>query len=143
TTPNPYSAATQFGDVTVRFRYGSCVSIKGKCSIMFQGKNKEQKLLKDVYYIPALQSNVISLGQATISGYDISNRGDFLTMRDSCGDLLIKVMRSANRLYKTQLKVGKEDSNQASREPGMLNVVWNDAHGDELEQQLNENTNLE
>nr|GEX56637.1 hypothetical protein [Tanacetum cinerariifolium] len=73
-------------------------------SILFQGKNGEQKLLKDIYYIPALRSNVISLGQTTISGYDISIRGDFLTMRDSCGDLLIKVPCSANRIYKTQLK---------------------------------------
>ncbi|GKA78449.1 uncharacterized mitochondrial protein-like protein [Tanacetum coccineum] len=58
----------------VRFGDGSCVSIKGKGSILFQGKNGEQKLLKDVYYILALRSNVISLGQTTISGYDISIR---------------------------------------------------------------------
>ncbi|GJS84116.1 uncharacterized mitochondrial protein-like protein [Tanacetum coccineum] len=102
----------------VRFGDGSCVSIKGKGSILFQGKNKEQKLLKYVYYIPALRSNVISLGQATISGYDISIRGDFLTMRDSWGGLLIKVPRSANRLYKAQLKVGKEDTNEVGRESG-------------------------
>ncbi|GKF26356.1 hypothetical protein Tco_0082250 [Tanacetum coccineum] len=74
----------------VRFGDGSCASIKGKGLILFQGKNREQKLLKDVYYIPALRSNVISLGQATIFGYDISIRGDFLTMRDSWGGLLIK-----------------------------------------------------
>ncbi|GJU81811.1 uncharacterized mitochondrial protein-like protein [Tanacetum coccineum] len=36
-------------------------------------------------------------------------------MTDSCGDLLIKVPRSANRLYKTQLKVGKEDTNEAGK----------------------------
>ncbi|GKC35173.1 uncharacterized mitochondrial protein-like protein [Tanacetum coccineum] len=96
----------------VRFGDGSCVSIKGKCSILFQGKNGEQKLLKDVYYIPALRSNVISLGQATISGYDISIRGDLLTMQDSWGSLLIKVPHSANRLYKAQLKVGKEESKE-------------------------------
>ncbi|GJT92204.1 uncharacterized mitochondrial protein-like protein [Tanacetum coccineum] len=100
----------------VRFGDGSCVSIKGKGSILFQGKNGEQKLLKDVYYIPALRSNVISLGQATISGYDISIRGDFLTMRDSWGSLLIKVPRSANRLYKAQLNVGKEGTNEVGRE---------------------------
>ncbi|GKE33507.1 uncharacterized mitochondrial protein-like protein [Tanacetum coccineum] len=105
-------------DITgrVRFGDGSCVSIKGKGSILFQGKNKEQKLLKDVYYIPAIRSNVISLGQATISGYDISIRGDFLTMQDSWRSLLIKVPRSANRLYKYQLKVGKEYTNEVGRE---------------------------
>nr|GEW01425.1 hypothetical protein [Tanacetum cinerariifolium] len=98
----------------VWFEDGSCVSIKGKGSILFQGKNEEQKLLKDVYYISALRSNVISLGQATISGYDIPIRGGFLTMRDSCGSLLIKVPRSVNRLYKAQLKVKKPYCLQAN-----------------------------
>nr|GFA52529.1 hypothetical protein [Tanacetum cinerariifolium] len=100
----------------MRFGDGSCVSIKGKGSILFQGRNREHKLLKDVYYIPALRSNVISLGQATISGYDISIRGDFLTMRDSWGSLPIKVPHSANRLYKAQLKVGKEGTNEVRRD---------------------------
>ncbi|GKC71821.1 hypothetical protein Tco_1117704 [Tanacetum coccineum] len=45
----------------VRFGDGSYVSIKVKGSILFQGKNGEQKLLKDIYYIPVLRSNVISL----------------------------------------------------------------------------------
>ncbi|GJV48935.1 zinc finger, CCHC-type containing protein [Tanacetum coccineum] len=98
----------------IKFGDGSCVRIKGKGSILFQGKNGEQKLLKDIYYIPALRSNVISLGQATISGCDIRIRGDFLTMRNSCGNLLIKVPRSANRLYKAQLKVGKPYCLQAN-----------------------------
>ncbi|XP_023772790.1 uncharacterized protein LOC111921438 [Lactuca sativa] len=46
----------------VRFGDGSCVSIKGKGSILFEGKSGEQKLMKDIYYIPSLRSNVISLG---------------------------------------------------------------------------------
>ncbi|GKA74913.1 retrovirus-related pol polyprotein from transposon TNT 1-94 [Tanacetum coccineum] len=98
----------------IKFGDGSCVRLKGKGSILFQGKNGEQKLLKDIYYIPALRSNVISLGQATISGCDIRIRGDFLTMRNSCGNLLIKVPQSANHLYKAQLKVGKPYCLQAN-----------------------------
>ncbi|GJV95048.1 uncharacterized mitochondrial protein-like protein [Tanacetum coccineum] len=107
----------------VRFGDGSCVSIKGKGSILFQGKNSEHKLLKDVYYILALQSNVISLGLSTISGYDISIRGDFLTLRDSSESLLLKVPRSGNRLYKTQLKVGKENINEVGRELGTFSRI--------------------
>ncbi|GJS24254.1 zinc finger, CCHC-type containing protein [Tanacetum coccineum] len=98
----------------IKFEDGLCVRIKGKGYILFQGKNGEQKLLKDIYYILALRSNVISLGQATISCCDIRIRGDFLTMRNSCGNLLIKVPRSANRLYKDQLKVGKPYCLQAN-----------------------------
>ncbi|GJV61123.1 uncharacterized mitochondrial protein-like protein [Tanacetum coccineum] len=54
----------------------------------------------DVWYFDSDASN-------HMSGCDIHIRVDFLTMRDSCGSLLLKVPRSANRLYKTQLKVGK------------------------------------
>ncbi|GKB23948.1 hypothetical protein Tco_0863349 [Tanacetum coccineum] len=36
------------------------------------------------------------------------------------GSLLIKVPRSENRLYKAQLKVGKEDTNEVGRESGTL-----------------------
>ncbi|GKG44730.1 hypothetical protein Tco_0486168, partial [Tanacetum coccineum] len=37
-------------------------------------------------------------------------------MRDSWGSLLIKVLRTENRLYKAQLKVGKEDTNEVGQE---------------------------
>ncbi|GKD12531.1 hypothetical protein Tco_1196938 [Tanacetum coccineum] len=77
-------------------------------------------------------SNVISHGQATISSYDISIKGDFLTMRDSCGGLPIKVPRSANCLYKTQLKVGKLDSNQESKEPRTVIVLWDELQEDRM-----------
>nr|GEU29203.1 hypothetical protein [Tanacetum cinerariifolium] len=132
------------GNITgrVRFGDGSCVSINGKGSILFQGKNREQKMLKDVYYVPALRSNVISLGQATISGYDINIRGDYLTMRDSWGSLLIKVPRSANRLYKAQLKVGKEDTNEVGRESGTFTDLCNDIHENGTNQVIHEEANL-
>ncbi|GJS29551.1 uncharacterized mitochondrial protein-like protein [Tanacetum coccineum] len=39
-----------------------------------------------------------------------------VSMRDSWGSLLIKVPSSANRLYKAQLKVGKEDTNEVGQE---------------------------
>lgn len=55
----------------VRFGDGSCVSIKGKGTILFEGKSGEQKLMKDIYYIPSLRSNVISLRQSTIASCDI------------------------------------------------------------------------
>ncbi|GJY94605.1 uncharacterized mitochondrial protein-like protein [Tanacetum coccineum] len=76
---------------------------------------------EEKYTPPKSESNIddeddVSLGQATISGYDISIRGDFLTMRDSWGSLLIKVPRSANHLYKAQLKVGKEGTNEVGQE---------------------------
>lgn len=49
----------------VRFGDDSRIDIKGKGSILFVSKNGEWKVLDDVYFIPDLWSNIISLGQAT------------------------------------------------------------------------------
>ena len=84
----------------VRFGDDSCIDIKGKGSVLFISKNKERKILADVYFIPGLRSNIISLGQATESGCDVRMREDYLTIHDRDGKLLLNAKRSQNRLYK-------------------------------------------
>ena len=49
----------------VRFGDGSKVQIKGRGTILLECKNGEQQVIFEVYYIPALQSNILSLGQMT------------------------------------------------------------------------------
>nr|GEW29186.1 RNA-directed DNA polymerase, eukaryota [Tanacetum cinerariifolium] len=76
-------------------------------------------LPRHIVHIVAALEQVLDLKmtrQATIFGYDISIRGEFLTMRDSWGSLFIKISRSVNRLYKAQLKLGKEGTNAVGRE---------------------------
>lgn len=47
---------------SVKFGDGSRVQIEGKGTIVFQCKNGEKRKLREVYYIPRLCSNIISLG---------------------------------------------------------------------------------
>ncbi|XP_076918167.1 uncharacterized protein LOC143578479 [Bidens hawaiensis] len=91
----------------VKFGDGSYVDICGKRSILLVGKTGKQQLLTDIYYIPSLQSNIISFGQATESGCDIRMKDDYLLMYDDQGKLLMRVTRSKNRLYTIKLKTGK------------------------------------
>ncbi|KAM0015872.1 putative malate dehydrogenase (decarboxylating) [Helianthus debilis subsp. tardiflorus] len=91
----------------VRFGDGSKVEIKGRGTILFNCKNGDQFVLPNVYYIPALHSNVISLGQMTEDGYNVGMRQNYLRMYDAKGRLVMKVERSANRLYKILLTPGK------------------------------------
>lgn len=70
---------------------------------MFQCKNGEKRTLSDVYYIPSLCSNIISLGQLSEVGHTVILNGNLLWVRDKRGDLLMKVKRTANRLYKVIL----------------------------------------
>lgn len=46
----------------VRFGDGSSVAIRGKGVISFLCKNGKEWKLKDVYYIPTLCNNILSLG---------------------------------------------------------------------------------
>lgn len=49
----------------------SRIDIKGKGFIKFIDRNSEPRMMTEVYYIPDLKSNIISLGQAIKSGCDV------------------------------------------------------------------------
>ncbi|KAI3520492.1 hypothetical protein L1887_09941 [Cichorium endivia] len=91
----------------VRFGDGSTVEIKGKGTLLFQCKNGDQLTVSDVYFIPALTSNILSLGQLTEVGYDAWLHNEYLWVYNEQGTLVMKVQRSANRLYKIALKIAK------------------------------------
>ncbi|XP_074347159.1 uncharacterized protein LOC141685989 [Apium graveolens] len=84
----------------VRFGDGSTVDIKGKGSVLFKCKNGEEKLFHEVYFIPTLCNNILSLGQLSEEGNRVVMHGDFPWMYDKEKKLLMKVRRSGNRLYK-------------------------------------------
>lgn len=67
--------------------------------------NGESWKMTDVYFIPDLKSNIISLGQATEAGCDIRLWGEELTMHDQHGKILVKQKRLKNRLYKVHIGV--------------------------------------
>ncbi|KAD0657028.1 hypothetical protein E3N88_43918 [Mikania micrantha] len=89
----------------VKFGDGSDVEIKGKGSIMFQCKNGEQRLITNVYYIPELCNNILSLGQFDGTGCKIHMQDGFLWLYDQQGDALMKVKKSQNHLYRIKLQV--------------------------------------
>ncbi|GJV52907.1 zinc finger, CCHC-type containing protein [Tanacetum coccineum] len=89
----------------VRFGDGSYVQIKGRGSILLGCRNKQQKIVSDVYYIPNLKSNILSLGQLTEIGCKVIMDGNKLTLYGKNKKLLMKVERSKNRLYSIKLQI--------------------------------------
>ncbi|XP_048604978.1 uncharacterized protein LOC125582357 [Brassica napus] len=67
----------------VKFGDGSCVDIAGKGVVTFVCKTGEKKALKDIYYIPDLKHNILSLGQETESGCEVNMKDVYLTLTDS------------------------------------------------------------
>jgi hypothetical protein len=60
----------------VRFGDGSVVPIEGHGTILFEAKTGEHQRLSEVYYIPRLTANIVSLGQLDENGckVDIEHR---------------------------------------------------------------------
>ena len=93
-------------DITGKVRFGddSRIDIKGKGSIKFILSGGEKKVLSNVYYIPGLRSNIVSLGQATEAGCEVRMKDNTLMLFDRSGELMVRTTRSRNRLYKVILQ---------------------------------------
>jgi hypothetical protein len=52
----------------VRFGDGSKVEIRGVGAVMIARKNQDCRVLTEVYYIPSLKCNIVSLGQLEEAG---------------------------------------------------------------------------
>lgn len=93
----------------VRSGDGSVVEIKGKGTVQMLYKTGEQKTLQEVYYIPSIQNNIISMGQLSETGNRVELKGEFLRVFDDQERLMMKVKRSPNRLYKIIIDTNKPE----------------------------------
>lgn len=91
----------------IKFGDNSTVQIRGKGSMLLQCKNGDQRKLTEIYFIPSLCNNILSLEQLTEWGCRVELQDEFLRVYDKNKDLLMKVKRSPNRLYKFFLKTCK------------------------------------
>jgi hypothetical protein len=69
------SALTQLDEGvhgTVHFGDGSTIDIEGIGSMVMQDHHSAHKVLTEVYYIPKLKSNIISLGQLGEKGFKVT-----------------------------------------------------------------------
>lgn len=91
----------------VKFGDGSTVNIQGRGSILLKCKDGQERVLNEVYFIPDLRSNIISIGQLMEEGNRVIIRGDYMWVFDKQDCLLMKIKKSQNRLYKIIIETGK------------------------------------
>ena len=72
---------------------------------LFVGKGGEHHKLIDVYFIPRLKANLVSLGQLDEAGCHISIECGLLKIRDDRRQLLTQVRCTTNRLYILELEI--------------------------------------
>ena len=82
--------------------------------------------LDNVFYVPELKPNILSLGQFDEHGCRILMEGDFLTIYGQCGRLLVKVKKTLSMLYllKLNLVLSCMVANDSSENLDVTYKVW-------------------
>jgi hypothetical protein len=66
--------------------------------ILIKLKEGSHQFIGDVYYIPTMKSNILSLGKLLEKGYKIKMKDCSLTLLDTKGDMIAKVVMTKNRM---------------------------------------------
>ena len=78
-------------DGHVSFGDASKVEVKGRGTIDFLQKNGVMGSIQDVYYVPDLKTNILSMGQLTEKDYSIFLKDRLLHLKDKQGRLVARV----------------------------------------------------
>ena len=83
----------------VSFGDESKVPVKGKGKILIRLKNGGHQFISNVYYVPSMKNNILSLGQLLEKGYNIHMKDYSLSLRDNRNNLIAKVPMTRNRMF--------------------------------------------
>ncbi|XP_062224419.1 uncharacterized protein LOC133922912 [Phragmites australis] len=92
---------------TIKFGDGSLVNIEGRGMVLFECKNGEHSAFSGVYYISCLTTDIISIGQLDDNGCEVRIKEVLLRIWDRQRRLVMRVQRSASRLYLLRLNLAK------------------------------------
>jgi hypothetical protein len=90
---------------TVHFGDGSIVNIQGSGTVVFECLTGDHRVLADVYFIPSLRSNIVSVGQLDENGCKITIEGGIMCILDRARKILVRINRTGNRLYTVRLQI--------------------------------------
>jgi hypothetical protein len=89
----------------VRFGDGSIVRIEGRGTILYQCKTDEHRALPNVYFIPRLDTNIMSVGQLDEDDHEVKIHRGVMQIREDGGWLLARIMRGPTCMYMLELNI--------------------------------------
>ncbi|KAJ4813156.1 polyprotein [Rhynchospora pubera] len=90
-------------DGHVSFGDASKVKVEGQGKVLIQLKNGSETFITNVYYVPDMKSNILSLGQLLELGYTVVMKDKTLYLRDKNDRLIAQVEMTKNRMFKLNL----------------------------------------
>jgi len=103
-------------DGHVSFGDASKVEVKGRGTVCYLQKDGLIGSLQDVYYVPDLKTNILSMGQLTEKGYSIFLKDRLLHLKNKQGRLVARIKMARNWMYKLNLRSIREKCLQVNIE---------------------------
>nr|KYP43697.1 Retrovirus-related Pol polyprotein from transposon TNT 1-94 [Cajanus cajan] len=89
----------------VSFGDDSKVAVKGRGTIKFMQKDGRVGEIRNVYYVPELKNNILSMGQMMEKGNSVLMKDRVLYLKDKHDRLIARVEMKKNRMYKLELNI--------------------------------------
>ncbi|XP_020412283.1 uncharacterized protein LOC109947160 [Prunus persica] len=83
----------------ITFGDDSKISVQGKGKILICLKDGSHLFISNVYYVPTMKSNILSLGQLLEKGYNMQLIDCSLSIRDEQNRLIAKLSMTKNRMF--------------------------------------------
>eukprot|EP00253_Pinus_taeda_P031403 PITA_31403 len=111
-----FSALDQSVKSQVTLGTDSKISVMGKGEIKIFTKKGERKTITDVYYVPGMRCNLLSIGQLVHKGYNVFFKNDVCTIMDIAPSkrCIAEVRMTKNRMF--PLKIRADLKNKEKRD---------------------------
>ena len=80
----------------------------GKMQNRLSKKNGKSGAIEDVYYVPDIKVNILSVGQLLQKGYEILTKGQQMQLRDKTGRVVLSSEMESNRMFKVNMEYSQE-----------------------------------
>ncbi|XP_048128417.1 uncharacterized protein LOC125312842 [Rhodamnia argentea] len=98
-----FSALDESFRTSVKFGDDSTVPVKGKWTLAIVPKGTSVQMIKEVFYVPELKTNLLSVGQLQEKGYEITLKGGVCRIHDEKQHPIAQVNMIANRMFPLHL----------------------------------------
>lgn len=83
----------------VRLKDNKVIQVEGKGIVAVQTSHGKIKLIYDVYFVPNLAHNLLSVGQLMTSGYSILFNNGLCAIKDNLGQMIANICMTANKMF--------------------------------------------
>src|SRR3954471_19377095 len=82
---------------------------KGMGNVKVKVKNGKTVLIKDVWYVPGIKNNLMSVGQLIEKGFSVIMKNNLLNLYDSNQKLIMQSGQGSNRIFKVNVETAETD----------------------------------